>query len=83
MQDIISALYDYICEQTPSVRNDPEYLHAVKEYLDAEEEIKEKIGGDLLSKYQRAEDAYSRPWELAIFRQTLRFCHGFMLEILR
>lgn len=83
MNNFISDLYDYICEHTPSLRKDPEYMRAVKEYFDIEAEIKEKIGDDLLLKYQRAEDAYSRPWELAVFRQTLRFSCCFMLEMLR
>ena len=83
MQDIISDLYDYICEHIPSLRNDPEYRQAVKVYTEIEEEVKEKIGEDLLYKYQRAEGAVSRLWELAIVRQTLRSSCRLMLEVLR
>lgn len=82
MNNFLSGLYDYICEQTPSLRSDPEYQQAVKAYTEIEAEVKEKIGDDLLYKYQHAEGAVSRLWELAIVRQTLRISCRFMLEIL-
>lgn len=83
MNDFMADFYGYICEHTPSLRDDPEYQRATKAYMEIEAEVKEKTGVDLLSKYQRAEWAVSHQWEFAIFRQTLRFCHDFMLEILR
>ena len=83
MNDFISDLYDYICEQAPSVRNDPEYKQAVKAYEEIEAEVREKTGEDLLAEYQRAEWGCSRLRELAVFRQTLRFCQHFTLETLR
>lgn len=82
MTTFISDLYDYICEHTPSSRDDPEYRRAVKAYEEIEEEVKEKIGDDLLYKYQCAEGAVSRLWELAIIRQTLRFSCHFLLKML-
>lgn len=83
MRNVMDALYDFVCENTPSLRHDPEYQQTVKAYTEIEEEVKEKIGDDLLYKYQRAERAVSRLWELAIVRQTLRISCRFMLEILR
>lgn len=83
MRDMLNGFYSYICENTPSLRNDPEYQRVLKAYEEIEKEVKEKIGDDLLSKYQCAEGAYSHLWELAVFRQTIRYCHYFMLEVLR
>lgn len=83
MRKIMDILYDCICENIPSLRNDPEYRQAVKVYTEIEEEVKEKIGDDLLDKYKCAERAVSHQWEAAIILQTLRFGHQFMLEILR
>lgn len=83
MSDFISDFYGYICEQTPSLRSDPEYQQAAKAYMELEAKVQEKTGAELLAEYQRAEWAVSHQWEFAIFRQTLRFCHDFMSEILR
>lgn len=84
MNDFIADFYyNYICEQTPSLRDDPEYQKAVKAYMEVEAEVKEKTGADLLAKYQNAEGDISHLWEYAIFRQTLRFCCHFMLESFR
>ena len=47
-----------------------------------EEEVKEKIGLDLLSQYQRAQDA-AFGWEReAVFACGLHFGARFMLEVL-
>lgn len=83
MNDFIADFYGYICEQTPSLRNDPEYQRLAKAYMEIEAEVQEKTGADLLAKYQQAESAVSRLWEFEIFRQTLRFSCQFMLEIFR
>jgi len=82
MNDYITDLYNYICENTPPLRNDPEYQQAVQAYMEIEEEVKEKIGNELLCKYQCAESAVSFQSDIAIFSQTLRFGCRFMLEIL-
>ena len=83
MNDYMSALYDYISENTPPLRDDPEYDRAVKAYMEIEAEVKEKIGPDLLQKYQCAEGTISRKWEMALFSQALRFGGHFMMEVLR
>jgi len=82
MKSIISDLYDYFCENTPPLRDNPEYQRAVKAYMEIETEVKEKIGSDLLSKYQSAESAVSRQCEIAVFSRALRLGHGFMIELL-
>ena len=83
MNGFISGPYGYICEQAPSLRNDPEYQRAVKAYMEIEVEVQEKTGVDLLNQYQRAEWAVPHQWDFAIFRQILRFCCRFMLKALR
>lgn len=82
MNDITSALYDYICEHTPPIKT-PEYQQTIQAYMEVEAEVKEKIGGDLLYKYQFAEGAVSRYWEIAICFQALRLGSRFTLEVLR
>ena len=79
MTNVLNDLYDYISEHTPEIHNDQEYTQALLEYRTLEEEVKEKIGNELLYKYQCAEAAVSRRWDAAVLAQTLRF----MLEILR
>ena len=83
MQEIITALYNYICENTPPIRNDPDYQRALQEYREVEEELKEKIGEDLLEKYQCAEADVSHRQDIAVFVQSLRLGTRFMLEVLR
>ena len=82
MENFISALYAYVCEHTPAIQNYPEHEQALQAYMEIEEEVKEKIGSDLLYKYQCAESAVSHQWEVAVFLQTLRFSHRFLLEVL-
>jgi len=82
MNDYITNLYNYISEHMPPLRNDPKYQQAMKEYMEIEEEVKEKIGEDLLCKYQSAETAVSCQYDIAVFSQTLRFSCRFMLEVL-
>lgn len=83
MYDFLTNLYYYIVELTPAIRNDPEYERAFQAYTKLEEEVKEKTGDDLLFKYQRAAADVAFRQDMAIFLQTLRFSHDFMLEILR
>lgn len=82
MNDLLSDLYNYICENAPSPQDDPEYRQAIQAYMEIEEKVKEKIGAELLSEYQKAEIALSRHWDIAVFHQTLRFSHAFLLEVL-
>lgn len=81
MNDFLTDLYNYISEHTPSLKDDQGYQHAVQEYMKLEGEVKEKIGGDLLYRYQCAEDDISRRRNIAVFVQTLRFGHSFMQEV--
>lgn len=83
MNDFLTDLYNYISEHTLALQDDRDYQHALQAYMTLEEEVKEKIGGDLLYRYQCAEDAISRRRNIAVFAQTLRFSHRFMLEVLR
>lgn len=83
MNDFLTDLYNYISEHTLALQDDHNYQHAVQAYMTLEEEVKEKIGGDLLYRYQCAEDDISRRRNIAVFAQTLRFSHRFMLEVLR
>ena len=82
MTDFLTHLLDWTTEEIRPPLGDPEYKRAVKVYVDLEEEVKEKIGLDLLSQYQRAHsDAFD--WEKsAIFTCGLRFGARFMLEVL-
>jgi len=82
MESIIAELYNYICEETNFGRDDPEYQGFVQAYMEIEDEVKEKIGVDLLTKYQRAEHDLTRRQDLAVFARTLRCGHRFMLELL-
>ena len=83
MSDFLNDLYCDLIESLRTPRGDPEYERAVKAYMELEEEVKEKIGLDLLSQYQRAHsDAFD--WEkAAIFTRGLRFGARFTLEVLR
>lgn len=83
MNDFLTDLFDRTTEEIRPPLGDPEHKRAVKAYMDLEEEVKEKIGLDLLSQYQRAHsDAFD--WEKsAIFTCGLRFGARFMLEVLR
>ena len=83
MNDFLTSLFDQIIEEIRPPKGDPEYERAVQAYMELEEEVKEKIGLDLLSQYQRAHsDAFD--WEkAAIFTRGLRFGARFTLEVLR
>ena len=83
MNNFLDDLHHYISEQTPGLSHDPDYQRALQAYLELEEKVKEKIGLDLLSQYQRAQhNAFG--WEnVAIFSCGLRFGAQFMLEILK
>ena len=83
MNDFLTDLYNYISEHTLALQDDRDYQHALQAYMTLEEEVKEKIGGDLLYRCQCAEDDVSRRRNIAVFAQTLRFSHRFMLEVLR
>ena len=83
MNDVISKLYHRLIEEIQVPTEDPEYERAVQAYLELEEEVKEKIGLDLLSQYQRAQHI-AFAWEnAAIFSCGLRFGAQFMLEVLK
>ena len=83
MNDFLTDLYNYISEHTLALQDDRDYQHALQAYMALEEEVKEKTGGDLLYRYQCAEDDVSRRRNIAVLAQTLRFSHRFMLEVLR
>lgn len=83
MNDFLTDLYNYISEHTLALQDNRDYQHALQAYMTLEEEVKEKIGGDLLYRYQCAEDDISRRRNVAVFAQTLRFSHRFILEVLR
>ena len=83
MNDFLTDLYDRTTEEIRPPRGDSEYDRAVKEYMELEEEVKEKIGLDLLSQYQRAQDAAFGWDKRAIFACGLHFGAQFMLEVLR
>ena len=51
--------------------------------MELEEEVKEKIGVDLLGRYQQAESHVFFLRDLAVLRLSLRFGARFALEILR
>ena len=80
---LFRSLYNYITELTPAIRDDPEYEQALQAYMEIEREVKEKIGDELLYKYQRAEADVSLRQDVAIFVQTLRLSHSVLLEVLR
>lgn len=82
MTDHLSALYSYICELTPSQWDDPDYQRANQEYAQVEAEVKEKIGSELLRRYQRAEAVISYQDHAAVFAQALRVGAQVMLELL-
>lgn len=82
MTDFLTDLYNYISEDMSSLRQDPEYERAVQAYMELEEEVKEKIGIDLLNRYQQAETRVFSLRNLAVLRRSLRFGARFMLEVL-
>lgn len=82
MQQFLSDFYNYISEHTPPIKNDPAYQQALQTYMELEEAVKEKTGEDLLDRYQCAEAEVFHRRDIAVFAQTLRFGHGFMLEVL-
>ena len=70
MTDFMTHLYDYVSERTPSLSGDPEYERTLQAYTEIEEEVKQKIGGDLLYRYQ-----------CAVFLQTLRLVRLLLREV--
>ena len=83
MNDFLNDLYCAFLEDIRPPKGDPEYEQAIQTYMKLEAEVKEKLGPDLLSRYQRAHsDTFE--WEkTAIFTSGLRFGAQFMLEVLR
>ncbi|RKI67685.1 hypothetical protein D7V91_09585 [bacterium 1xD42-67] len=83
MDDFIHDLYHMLTEGIQVPTGDPEHERAVQAYMELEAQVKEKIGWELLSQYQRAQHiAYG--WEdTAVFSCGLRFGARFILEILR
>ena len=83
MNDFITDLYRSLLDEIQVPFGAPAHEQAVQAYLELEEKVKEKIGLDLLSQYQRAQhNAFG--WEnVAIFSCGLRFGAQFMLEILK
>lgn len=82
MTDFLADLYNYTIESTPRIRGNPEYEQAVQAYMEIEQKVKEKIGGELLYEYQCAEANVSYHRDLAVFAQTLRLGCRFLLEVL-
>lgn len=83
MNNFLNDLYNYISENMPSLRKDPAYERAVQAYMEIEAEVKEKIGGELLERYQKAESEVFHLGNLEIFRHSLCFGAQFALEVLR
>lgn len=83
MADFLSDLYNYISEDTLPLRKDPEYERAVQAYMKIETEVKEKIGGELLGRYQQAENEVFYLRNLEVLRHSLSFGAHFALEVLR
>ena len=82
MDDFIHDLYHMLTEGIQVPTGDPEHERAVQAYMELEEEVKEKIGLDLLSRYQRA-NYLAHSWEdVAAFSCGLRFGARFVLEVL-
>ena len=82
MDDFIHDLYHMLTEGIQVPTGDPEHERAVQAYMELEEEVKEKIGLDLLSRYQRA-NYLAHSWEdVAAFSCGLRFGARFVLETL-
>ncbi len=82
MDDFIHDLYHMLTEGIQVPTGDPEHERAVQAYMELEEEVKEKIGLDLLSQYQRAH-YLAHSWEdVAAFSCGLRFGARFVLETL-
>ena len=82
MDDFIHDLYHMLTEGIQVPTGDPEHERAVQAYMELEEEVKKKIGLDLLSRYQRAH-YLAHSWEdVAAFSCGLRFGARFVLETL-
>lgn len=83
MTDFLTDLYLSFLEDIQVPSGDPEHEQAVQAYMELEAEVKEKIGLDLLSQYQRAQHI-AFGWEnAAIFSCGLHFGAQFMLEVLQ
>ena len=83
MTDFLTDLYNYVCEHTPKIHNDPKYEQSLQAYMEIETEVKEKIGDEFLSKYQLAEAEVTHRWGVAVFAHTLRLGRSFLLEVLK
>lgn len=81
MNSFISELYDYISQRTLPIQNDPEYLHAFKEYQEKKEEVKEEIGSVRLCEFEDAIVHFYSKQDMAIFENTLRFCLRVILSV--
>ena len=82
MNDFLTSLFDQIIEEIRPPKGDPEYERAVQAYMELEEEVKEKIGVDLLERYQQAESQVFFLKDLTVLRLSLRFGARFALEVL-
>ncbi len=82
MNDFLTELYYKLTEEIQPPQNDPEIKQTLKVYAEIEAQVKEKIGVDLLSQYQRASHDASHWEDIAIFTCGLRFGARFALEIL-
>ncbi len=82
MNDFLNNFYNYISEDMSSLRDDPQYDSAVKAYMEIEAEVKQKIGDDLLERYQQAETQVFSLRDLEILRRSLRFGSQFALAVL-
>lgn len=83
MNDIATDLYNYIFEHTPPLTDDIEYQQALQTYMELEDEVRTKTGGELLFQYQRAESEVSHRQNVAVLMHSLRFEAHLMREILK
>lgn len=79
MNDFITGLYNALIQEIQIPAGDPEYQRAIQAYTELEEQVKEKTGLDLLSRYQCARHQAYRWEDIAIFASGLRFGAQFAL----
>lgn len=82
MNDLLNDLYHTLIEDIHPPKGEPDYEQAIQAYMELEAEVKEKLGLDLLTRYNCAHnDAFG--WEkIAIFQCGLHFGAQFLLEVL-
>ena len=78
---LISDRTDCSAEMLEMIKND--IIQVISKYMEIDTEVKEKIGDELLSKYQLAEAEVTHRWGVAVFAHTLRLGRSFLLEVLK